>query len=142
MKKSHFQIVNYQTNPGIKYSYSLPLPETPLMTPALVKRPLEPRIEPTILETRKLDTKYNITYHQKDEAARSVTTSPYHKRTRTRKRHFHWKITGLTACSKSCGGGNLSFALFSKLKTFKTEYIEINFKFQEFKHTSELASGT
>ncbi|KAG5874393.1 hypothetical protein JTB14_012376 [Gonioctena quinquepunctata] len=92
-------IVNHQTNFGIKYGYSLPI--VPVMAPPLIKRPV---IEPMVLETKKLDSFSNISLSQRDEA-RPPVSYPAHRRTRLRRKHFHWKITGLTACSKSCGGG-------------------------------------
>ncbi|XP_074037372.1 thrombospondin type 1 domain containing lonely heart isoform X2 [Leptinotarsa decemlineata] len=91
-------IVNYQTNYGIKYGYSLPIAKIPAIAPPSIKRPI---IEPMVLETRKLDTSFNTSFNQRDEARPPVP----HRRTRLRRKHFHWKITGLTACSKSCGGG-------------------------------------
>nr|XP_023013679.1 ADAMTS-like protein 4 [Leptinotarsa decemlineata] len=91
-------IPNYQTNYGIKYGYSLPIAKIPAIAPPSIKRPI---IEPMVLETRKLDTSFNTSFNQRDEARPPVP----HRRTRLRRKHFHWKITGLTACSKSCGGG-------------------------------------
>ncbi|KAJ8980657.1 hypothetical protein NQ317_017583 [Molorchus minor] len=94
-------IVNYQANPGIKYSYSLPINEQPVIAPPLVKRPY---IDPTSLETKRLDSSAaNTSLNQKDEARPPLHPGP--RRTRTRRKYFHWKVTGLTACSKPCGGG-------------------------------------
>ncbi|XP_008195650.1 thrombospondin type-1 domain-containing protein 4 [Tribolium castaneum] len=81
-------IVNFQTNHGVKYGYSLPIDSsTPLIAPPLLKRP-----DSGIPEPRRLETS------QRDEAR------PLHRRTRLRRR-FAWKISGVSACSKSCGGG-------------------------------------
>lgn len=92
-------IVNYQMNPGIKYGYSLPV-DHKVLAPPLLKKP--PVIEPAVVETRRLESPlYNIS--QKDEARPPIHPGP--RRPRLRRRYFHWKITGLTACSKSCGGG-------------------------------------
>ncbi|CAH1991455.1 unnamed protein product [Acanthoscelides obtectus] len=94
-------IVNYQANTGIKYSYSLPMEDAPVIAPPLMKRPNS--ADPSIIETRRLETTYsNVTL--KDES-RPQILHPGPRRTRIRRKHFHWKVTGLTACSKSCGGG-------------------------------------
>ncbi|XP_028137005.2 ADAMTS-like protein 4 isoform X1 [Diabrotica virgifera virgifera] len=95
-------IVNYQANPGIKYGYSLPLSAD--IAPPLMKRPI---IEPIVLET-KSDLSLNTSLSQRDEAKPPLPV-PGIRRTRLRRKHFHWKITGLTACSKSCGGGLQSY---------------------------------
>ncbi|KAJ8916379.1 hypothetical protein NQ315_005077 [Exocentrus adspersus] len=97
-------VVNYQMNPGIKYGYSVPLDQTPVLAPPFIKKPAV-TLEPATVETRRLDLPlYNISYNQKDEA-RPPPVHPGPRRTRVRRKYFHWKITGLTACSKSCGGG-------------------------------------
>ncbi|KAJ8934275.1 hypothetical protein NQ314_013479, partial [Rhamnusium bicolor] len=81
-------IVNYQTNPGIKYGYSLPVNEKPIIAPPLLKRTI---IEPIGLETRRLEPpSFNTSLNQKDEA-RPPTPQPGHRRTRLRKKYFHWK---------------------------------------------------
>ncbi|KAH0812217.1 hypothetical protein GEV33_010573 [Tenebrio molitor] len=81
-------IVNFQTNLGVKYGYSLPMESnTPMIAPPLIQRPSDPGVP----EPRRLET-------QRDEAR------PVHRRTRLRRR-FSWKISGVSACSKSCGGG-------------------------------------
>lgn len=88
-------------NPGIKYGYSLPVDNNPVVAPPLLKKPAV--IESAVVETRRLDSPlYNIS--QKDEA-RPPSVHPGPRRSRLRRKYFHWKITGLTACSKSCGGG-------------------------------------
>lgn len=97
-----FQIVNFQTNLGVKYGYALPLESnTPAIAPPLLKRPSDSGIP----EPRRLDTPLSG-LSQRDEAR------PIHRRTRLRRR-FAWKISGVSACSKSCGGGK-----FSKCKFF------------------------
>ncbi|RZC42708.1 hypothetical protein BDFB_014254, partial [Asbolus verrucosus] len=86
-------IVNFQANPGVKYGYSLPIEQnTPIIAPPLIKRP-----DAGVPEPRRLDTPLNA-LNQRDEAR------PLHRRTRLRRR-FAWKISGVSACSKSCGGG-------------------------------------
>lgn len=52
---------------------------------------------PVHLEPRKLETTIN-SVTQRDEAR------PTHNKRRIRRR-FSWKISGVTGCSKSCGGG-------------------------------------
>ncbi|CAH1112371.1 unnamed protein product, partial [Psylliodes chrysocephalus] len=91
-------IVNYQANPGIKYGYSLPISE---IAPPLLKRNSN---EPTALESKQPSIPFNTSISQRDEA-RPPLPVPGIRRTRLRRKHYHWKITGRTACSKSCGGG-------------------------------------
>ncbi|KAJ3649706.1 hypothetical protein Zmor_021431 [Zophobas morio] len=87
-------IINFQTNLGVKYGYSLPMESnTPLIAPPLIKRPSDSGVP----EPRRLETPLNA-LNQRDEAR------PVHRRTRLRRR-FAWKISGVSACSKSCGGG-------------------------------------
>ncbi|XP_056633322.1 thrombospondin type-1 domain-containing protein 4 isoform X2 [Diorhabda sublineata] len=98
-------IVNYQSNPGIKYGYSLPIIAD--LAPPLMKRPNI--IEPTVLETKQIDSlAFNTSLTQRDEA-RPPIPIPVIRRPRLRRKHFTWKLTGLTACSKSCGGGLQSY---------------------------------
>ncbi|CAG9860808.1 unnamed protein product [Phyllotreta striolata] len=92
-------IVNYQSNPGIKYGYSLPISEA---APPFMKRSGKDN-EPIALESKQPDLLLNTSLSQRDEARPPPV--PGIRRTRLRRKHFHWKITGLTACSKSCGGG-------------------------------------
>lgn len=88
-------IVNYQTNPGIKYGYTLPVTDPPIVAPPLMKRPNH---LPKSIDTQRLEGFGNVTL--KDEAR------PHFSRRRNKfRKFFHWKLTGLTACSKSCGGG-------------------------------------
>jgi hypothetical protein len=98
-------IVNFQTNLGVKYGYSLPMESnTPMIAPPLIQRPSDPGVP----EPRRLET-------QRDEAR------PVHRRTRLRRR-FSWKISGVSACSKSCGGGT------SNNKSFRSHHIPLHFK--------------
>ncbi|CAG9821234.1 unnamed protein product [Phaedon cochleariae] len=97
-------IVNYQTNSGIKYGYSLPVPDSRSLAPPLIQR------SPTEAAThRRPEPAFNVSAHQmasfgqRDEARPAVVYPG--RRTRLRRKNFHWKVTGLTACSKSCGGG-------------------------------------
>ncbi|XP_019865966.1 thrombospondin type-1 domain-containing protein 4 [Aethina tumida] len=89
-------VVHYQANPGIKYSYSIPDMDFPKIAPPLVKKPYDGGLEPKRLEPSSFNT-----LNQKDEA-RPLHTS--HRRPRLR-RKFAWKITGVSPCTKTCGGG-------------------------------------
>lgn len=67
----------------------------------------KPTADSPYLDPRRLDPLPTI-HNQRDEPPRSPEIRPgshvVHRRQRRRK--FVWKITGVTACSKSCGGGN------------------------------------
>ncbi|CAH0551307.1 unnamed protein product, partial [Brassicogethes aeneus] len=86
-------VVNFQANPGIKYSYSIPDSELPKIAPPLMKRPYDGGVE-----SRRLDSSFN-SLNQKDEAA----TPMLHRRNRLRKK-FKWSIS-YSPCPKTCGGG-------------------------------------
>ncbi|XP_060516907.1 thrombospondin type-1 domain-containing protein 4 [Cylas formicarius] len=97
-------VVNNQANPGIKYAYSIPVDNNvPMIAPPLIKRP-----DPQALDSRKPDPIWinNSTFNNpRDEPRAPIVT----RRTRLRRKYFHWKITGLTPCTKSCGGGTQSY---------------------------------
>lgn len=72
------------------------------IAPPLMRKPSEERPP---LEPVNSDPFVN-TLSQKDEARfppRDEPSKPIHRRIRRKK--FAWKITGVTACSKTCGGG-------------------------------------
>ncbi|KAK9717542.1 ADAM-TS Spacer 1 [Popillia japonica] len=85
----------HQLNPGIKYEYLLAIDGNSEQIAPPLLNPLPNDILP---EPRRLDIPLN-TLNQKDEAKPNP-----HRRYRNRRR-FQWKISGLTPCSKSCGGG-------------------------------------
>ncbi|KAL1512823.1 hypothetical protein ABEB36_002345 [Hypothenemus hampei] len=103
-------IINYQANPGVKYRYSLPLDDVPIIAPPLIKRPTPSDL--LTIEPNKFDQTSNINssifYNQRDDPKPSVIY-PGHRRTRLRRKNFHWKVTGLTPCTKSCGGGTQNY---------------------------------
>lgn len=70
------------------------------IAPPFMKKPPEP----TLTEPKKLDPPL-ITLSQRDEAKLPAKDEPRPGHRRLRRRRFTWKITGVTACSKSCGGG-------------------------------------
>lgn len=76
--------------------------DQPHIAPPLLRKP-QPEESSHNIETRRLDlpSSINSTFAQKDEAIRPH----HHRRTRFRRKYFQWKVTGLTACSRSCGGG-------------------------------------
>ncbi|XP_030764113.1 thrombospondin type-1 domain-containing protein 4-like [Sitophilus oryzae] len=93
-------IVTYQANPGIKYGYSVPV-EGPAIAPPLLRRP-SPSEQPT-LDTRRLDiAPPSVAFNNQRDDPKPVTIHPGHRRTRIRRKYFHWKVTGLTPCTKSC----------------------------------------
>lgn len=72
------------------------------IAPPLMRKPTEDRPS---LENSNLDSFVNAV-NQKDEARfppRDEPSKPLHRRVRRKK--FAWKITGVTTCSKTCGGG-------------------------------------
>lgn len=104
------QIVYYQPNQGIKYSFSLPVTDQPpeqISPPYLKKSP--PIVDVSShLDPRRLEPPPTV-FSQRDEPPRPPIRDeirPGHAvHRRQRRRKFVWKITGVTACSKSCGGG-------------------------------------
>ncbi|XP_017773534.1 PREDICTED: thrombospondin type-1 domain-containing protein 4-like [Nicrophorus vespilloides] len=85
-----------QPNPGIKYGYSLPVENQLGSERSTSHRPATSDIG--VVETRRLDSPNSLS--QRDEA------KPVHPHRRQRlRRKFTWKITGVSACSKTCGGG-------------------------------------
>lgn len=103
-----FQIVYFQPNQGIKYSFSLPIdhqlpPPPEQIAPPYLKRP-------TIPSDSALASPPNTLTSQRDEPRPHLARDdprpahPIHRRMR-KQRRFAWKITGVTACSRSCGGG-------------------------------------
>lgn len=86
-------LVTQQPNPGIKYDYSLPM-MIPLEEE--IAPPFHPA--PSHLEPRRLDVPSN-SVSQHDEA------KPGHNYRRKIRKRFSWKISGVSPCSKSCGGG-------------------------------------
>ncbi|XP_045460910.1 thrombospondin type-1 domain-containing protein 4-like isoform X2 [Harmonia axyridis] len=109
-------LVPYQPNLGLKYGYLLPNDIEKQIAPPSVRVPhrsLHPHdgrhpAPPSILtsDSHTLDTrKYDRSLHsnQQDDP-KSLTNHHHHRQRRVRKR-FSWKISGISACSKSCGGG-------------------------------------
>lgn len=94
------QVFFRQLNPGIKYEYSIPTTSPGEAVPALVKYPTKV----IGLESRRLDPSTG-TLTQRDDP--NPKPSLHHHRRQRVKRRFSWKITGLSACSKSCGGGKV-----------------------------------
>lgn len=83
----------------MKYGYSLPVDSNiPIVAPPLLKRP-----DSGVLEPRRLEVSTNA-LSQRDEA------KPVYRRPKL-KRRFAWKISGISACSKPCGGGELKSLL-------------------------------
>lgn len=98
-----FQIINYQANPGIKYRYALPIDHVPVpaIAPPSIMRP----VPVPNLDIRKLDiSSSNSSFNSQRDDPKSAYL-PGQRRTRVKRRNFHWKITGYTPCSKTCGGG-------------------------------------
>ncbi|XP_066245264.1 thrombospondin type-1 domain-containing protein 4 isoform X1 [Euwallacea similis] len=86
-------IIGYQQNYGVKYRYALP-EGLPLIAPPLLRRPQEDNS--TIFSNQRDDPKPSVIY-------------PGPRKTRLRRRNYHWKVTGLSHCSKTCGGGTQSY---------------------------------
>ncbi|XP_050306134.1 thrombospondin type-1 domain-containing protein 4-like [Anthonomus grandis grandis] len=119
-------VASYQANPGIKYRYSLPVDEaSPVAAPPLLKRPLDP----VTFDTRILEPYGdNATFsHQRDDP-KPVVLHPGQRRTRLRRRNFHWKVTGLTPCTKTCGGGTQTYLRTCYRTVTPTHQIPINEK--------------
>lgn len=105
-------LVYNQPNPGIKYEFMLPVEQAvdhiapPLLDGRNMKTPsLEDVTErhtphrhhnELTVETRRFE-KPLTTLSQGDDS----------RPLRRRRRKFVWKISGMSACSKSCGGGEL-----------------------------------
>lgn len=99
-------IVSFQANPGVKYRYSYPPEDEPLgiIAPPLLKKPSPS--EASHSDARRLDSNPATTApynNQRDDPKPIVYAGS--KKAGRRRRNFHWKITGTTPCSKSCGGG-------------------------------------
>ncbi|CAG9762392.1 unnamed protein product [Ceutorhynchus assimilis] len=114
-------IVNYQANPGIKYQYSLPVDDIPIIAPPLIRRPSD------TVTPRKLDHQNSTFSNQRDDPKPSVIY-PGPRRTRLRRRNFHWKVTGLTPCTKTCGGGTQTYIRVCYRTISATHQIPINEK--------------
>lgn len=100
------QIVSFQANPGVKYRYSYPPEDEPqVIAPPLIKKPSPS--ETSRLDTRRLDSSPATTapYNNQRDDPKPAVVYPGSKKAIRRRRNFHWKITGVTPCSKSCGGG-------------------------------------
>ncbi|XP_076267689.1 thrombospondin type 1 domain containing lonely heart isoform X2 [Rhynchophorus ferrugineus] len=101
-------IVGKQLNPGIKYSYSIPIDDKLPIAPHLLRRPTP--YQPSSVDTRRLDSKSpNVIYSNQLDEPKSTTNYPSLRRTRIRRKYLHWKVTGLTPCTKSCGGGTQNY---------------------------------
>ncbi|XP_048523218.1 papilin-like [Dendroctonus ponderosae] len=100
-------IINYQANPGIKYRYALPIDDVPVpvIAPPSIMRP----VPAPNLDMRKLDiSSSNSSFNsQRDDPKPAYL--PGQRRTRLKRRNFHWKVTGYTPCSKTCGGGTKTY---------------------------------
>lgn len=119
-------IVTYQANPGIKYGYSVPV-EGPAIAPPLLRRP-SPSEQPT-LDTRRLDiAPPSVAFNNQRDDPKPVTIHPGHRRTRIRRKYFHWKVTGLTPCTKSCGGGTQNYIRACYRTVTATHQIPVNEK--------------
>ncbi|KAL3288916.1 hypothetical protein HHI36_003361 [Cryptolaemus montrouzieri] len=111
-------LVAYQPNLGIKYGYLLPNNIERQIAPPSVRLPnhlhhpnggkqltnpsiLVPNLDSNTIESRKIDRSAHS--NQQDDP-KSSNNHHYHKQRRVRRR-FSWKINGISACSKSCGGG-------------------------------------
>lgn len=112
-------VVTSQANPGIKYGYSVPLDEVPVIAPPLIKRP-----SPSDLPRLDVNSTFN---NQRDEAKPSAVY-PGQRRTRLRRRAYHWKVTGLTPCTKSCGGGTQTSIRACYRTVTATHHIPVNEK--------------
>lgn len=114
------QLVSYQPNLGLKYGYLLPNDIEKQIAPPSIRVPnrsVPPHdgrqlAPPSVLiprshtiETPNLDR--SLHSNQQDDP-KSLTSHHHHRQRRVRKR-FTWKISGISACSKSCGGGELNF---------------------------------
>ncbi|KAK9874024.1 hypothetical protein WA026_002378 [Henosepilachna vigintioctopunctata] len=111
-------LVSYQPNLGIKYGYLLPNDIGRQLAPPSIRVPnhlqypvvgrqiappsiLHPNAGPSNSETRKNDR--SVHFNQQDDPKSSL--NHHHHRQRRVRRRFSWKISGISACSKSCGGG-------------------------------------
>lgn len=75
------------------------------IAPPYIKKPALAS-DSSYLDPRRLEPPPSVLHNQRDEPARSPEVRPGHVvHRRQRRRKFVWKITGVTACSKSCGGG-------------------------------------
>lgn len=84
-----------QPNPGIKYGYSLPA-EEPIQSHPAIGNGQVAHLEGNIMDTNAVSLR---------DEAQPTSASPHpHRRLRNRRKYV-WKSTGVTACSKSCGGG-------------------------------------
>lgn len=91
-----------------------------MIAPPLIKKP-------STLESSGLDRRvdsgpvttapYN---NQRDDPKPAIYPGP--KKILRRRRNFHWKITGVSPCSKSCGGGE--FLNLSQNKIYFSEQIQ------------------
>lgn len=93
------QIDYHQPNYGIKYSYSIPVPTNGIeqIAPPYSKHP---NVYPLKLDSSK---QFDISTVQRDEA------KPTHHHRRRVRRRFLWRISGVSPCSKSCGGGKIKY---------------------------------
>ncbi|XP_059221855.1 thrombospondin type-1 domain-containing protein 4 [Stomoxys calcitrans] len=80
-----------ELNPGIQYSYLLPVPSA------------------TITEPEELQSQWNELGQPLDEIEENSVKSPYESRAKEkRKRKYAWELLGFGPCSRTCGPGKQS----------------------------------
>ncbi|XP_044744505.1 thrombospondin type-1 domain-containing protein 4-like isoform X2 [Coccinella septempunctata] len=105
-------LVSYQPNVELKYGYLLPNDIEKQIAPPSTRvlnrfaRPHdEEKIVPhSILQPNSHNKELDGSLHSSQQDEPKSLTNYHHRQRRVRKR-FSWKINGISACSKSCGGG-------------------------------------